>query len=250
MENAGADALEINMHAYPEIKYTDPLFVKVVKDEVRIPVISKLMAINDDPVIAGQKVEAAGADAVAALGTFGFKSIELDVETQKPFMEKAHGLGGSWLRAVSLAYVESLSRSVNIPISGVTGIQTWQDAVKYMLLGATTVQVCAAIYARGYKIIGELVSGIDDYMKRHKYSKIEDFRGNAIKNIKPLEYAPPVRACVVDSKCIGCGKCAEICMFDAITMSNKVSHISDKCDGCGLCYSYCPARAITLYRYE
>lgn len=250
MEDAGADALEINMHAYPEIKYTDPLFVKVVKDEVKIPVISKLMSIHEDPATMGRKVEQAGADAIAALGTFGLRGVEIDIETEKPWMNMAHGMGGSWLRPVGLAFIETLARTVKTPLSGVTGVQTWRDAVKYILLGASTVQVCAAIYARGYKAVTEIVEGLEIYMKDHGYDSIEDFRGRALANFLPQEYEPPIRALVDPAKCVGCGKCAEICLFDAINMENKKAVISEACDGCGLCWSYCPARAIRPERYE
>lgn len=250
MEDAGADALEINMHAYPEIKYTDPLFVKVVKDEVKIPVISKLMSIHEDPATMGRKVEQAGADAIAALGTFGLRGVEIDIETEKPWMNMAHGMGGSWLRPVGLAFIETLARTVKTPLSGVTGVQTWRDAVKYILLGASTVQLCAAIYARGYKAVTEIVEGLEIYMKDHGYDSIEDFRGRALANFLPQEYEPPIRALVDPAKCVGCGKCAEICLFDAINMENKKAVISEACDGCGLCWSYCPARAIRPERYE
>lgn len=250
MENAGADALEINMHAYPEIKYTDPLFVKVVKDEVKIPVICKLMSIHEDPAAMGRKAEQAGADAIAALGTFGLRGVELDIDTEKPWMNMAHGMGGSWLRPVGLAFIETLARTVKTPLSGVTGVQTWRDAVKYILLGASTVQVCAAIYARGYKVITEIVEGLELYMQEHGYTSIEDFRGRALANFLPQEYAPPIRAQVDPSMCAGCGKCQEICMFDAISMRNRKAVIADCCDGCGLCWSYCPAHAISPVRYE
>lgn len=250
MENAGADALEINMHAYPEIKYTDPLFVKVVKDEVKIPVICKLMSIHEDPAAMGRKAEQAGADAIAALGTFGLRGVELDIDTEKPWMNMAHGMGGSWLRPVGLAFIETLARTVKTPLSGVTGVQTWRDAVKYILLGASTVQVCAAIYARGYKVITEIVEGLELYMQEHGYTSIEDFRGRALANFLPQEYAPPIRAQVDPSMCVGCGKCQEICMFDAISMRNRKAVIADCCDGCGLCWSYCPAHAISPVRYE
>lgn len=248
MENAGADALEINMHAYPEIKYTDPLFVKVVKDEVKIPVICKLMSIHEDPATMGRKAEQAGADAIAALGTFGLRGVEIDVDTERPWMDKAHGMGGSWLRPVGLAFIETLARTVKTPLSGVTGIQTWRDAVKYILLGATTVQVCAAIYARGYKVITEIVDGLEKYMADHGYESIEDFRGRALNNFQPLEYEPPVRACVDPAKCVGCGQCAEVCFFDAIQMENRKAVITNRCDGCGLCTFRCPCGAAHLIR--
>lgn len=250
MEDAGADALELNMHAWPVIKYTDPMIVKAVKDSVKIPVIVKLMAINDNPEIVGPQVELAGADAITSLGTFGFRAMEIDIETAQPYLGTLHGAGGTWLRSVSLAYMAKLSSTVSVPLSGVTGVLTWQDAVKYILVGATTVQVCGAIYARGYKVLSEIAKGIDDYMTAHGYNSIEDFRGKALANIKPIEYAPPVKAKVIEDKCIGCKSCLDVCLYDAIEMKNGVAIISEQCDGCGVCWSLCPNKAIELVRTE
>lgn len=249
MENAGADALEINMHAWPVIKYTDPMFVKAVKDVVKIPVICKLMAINDNPEVVGPQVEVAGADAITGLGTFGFKAMEIDVENARPYMGNQHGLGGSWLRSVSLAYMASVAKKVSIPISGVTGVSTWEDAVKYILIGASTVQVCGAIYARGYKVLKEIADGIDAYMARHGYKSIEDFRGKALTNMKAPEYAPPVKAHVIEDKCVACGECLDSCLFDALSMKDGAASISDNCDGCGVCWSLCPNKAIEMVRF-
>ena len=249
MTEAGADAIELNMHAYPEHHYTDPLYVAAAKSGTKLPVQCKMMAINDSPEEYGPKIEMMGADGITALGTFGFRSIEIDIDSQRPTMETYHGMGGSWLRAVSLAYISGLAKTTHIPLSGVTGIQCADDAIKYILLGASTVQICAAIYAQGYGVIGELNAGIERYMKEKGYKSIDDFRGAALKNIKPLEYAPPVRARVNADKCVGCGQCVNLCMFDALSLKDKKAVISEKCDGCGLCQSYCPAKAIELYRY-
>ncbi len=251
-EDAGADAIEINMHAIPKVSTFDPLFVSVPKSEVKIPVISKLMAINDDATMAAQKAEAAGADAITALGTFGFKGLEINTETELPWLGY-HGLGGSWLRAVSLAYVSKAAQGTKLPISGVTGVQTGQDAIKYILAGATTVQVCGAIYAKGFPVLKEISDGIDAWMQEHGYKTIEEFRGKVLEHINDPEYtevSPPVRAVVNEDKCIGCGLCKESCMFSALTVENKMAHISEKCDGCGVCWSICPQRAISMERYE
>lgn len=251
-EDYGADAIEINMHAIPKVKTFDPLFVSVPKSEVKIPVICKMMAINDDATYAAKKAEAAGADAITALGTFGFKGLEINTETELPWLGY-HGLGGSWLRAVSLAYVSHVAQGTNLPISGVTGVQTGEDAIKYMLVGATTVQVCGAIYAKGFPVLKEISDGIDLWMKDHGYKTIEEFRGKALAHVNDAEYTevdPPVRAVVDEGKCIGCGICKESCMFSALTIDNKKAHISSKCDGCGVCWSICPHRAISMERYE
>ena len=237
------------MHCDPYIDYTDPLFVKAVKDVVKIPVICKLMAIKDNPGKVGCQVEAAGADAITGLGTFGFRSMEIDVENARPYMGNMHGLGGTWLRAVSLAYMADVRKNVSIPLSGVTGVANWEDAVKYILIGCSTVQVCAAIYARGYKVLTEIADGIDGYIKRYGYKSVEDFRGKALANMTAPEYAPPVKAKVMEDKCIACGACLDSCLFDALGMKDGVASISDKCDGCGVCWSLCPQNAIEMIRF-
>jgi len=250
MENAGADALELNMHCWPAIKTANPLIVKAVKDNVKIPVIPKLMAINDNPEVIGPQVELAGADAIAGLGTFGFGGLEIDIKNKSPYLGTFHGLGGSWLRPVSLAYMAKISQKTSIPLSGVTGVQTWEDAVKYILVGASTVQICGAIYARGYKVIKEITDGIEKYMRNNDYESIEDFRGKALENIKVPEYAPPVKAKVLKDKCIGCRKCQDVCLFDAISIGGDKKAVidSNKCDGCGICWSLCPSKAIEMSR--
>lgn len=254
MEDAGADALEINGHQWnPVVKVTDPVIATVVKNEVKIPVIYKMMGATEDSAAVAKKLQLAGADAVTGLGTFGFRAMEIDIENQRPWMEMAHGLGGTWLRPISLAFVAKMAQVIDIPISGVSGIQSWEDAVKYILLGATTVQVCAAIYAKGYKVLGEIADGIDRYMEQHGYKSIEDFRGLALKNIatsRPNDL--PIRAVVNEEKCIGCGLCKESCMFDAlhINEATRKAKINEKCDACGVCWSLCPHRAIEMRRYE
>lgn len=251
-EDAGADAIELNMHAVPKVNTLDPLFISVVKSEVKIPVICKMMAINDNPTIAAKKAEAAGADAITALGTFPFDGLQINTDTERPWLG-LHGMGGTWLRALSLRYLAEVAQGTKLPLSGVTGVQCGRDAIEYMLCGASTVQICGAIYAKGYKVLKEVSDGIDAWMAEHGYKSIEEFRGKALQHINDPEYTeydPPVRAVVHEDKCIGCGICKDSCMYGALSVENKKAHISEKCDGCGVCWSLCPQRAITMDRYE
>lgn len=252
MEDAGADALELNGHMWnPYCAYSDPTIATVVKNEVKIPVIFKMMGLTEDVPKVAPQIVAAGADAITGLGTFGLEGMEIDVENERPWFDETHGLGGPWLRAVSLAFVSKIAKSTNVPISGVTGVQGWEDAVKYILMGATTVQICGALYARGFKVFGEIAEGMEKFMKAKGYTSIEDFRGKALPKI--LDCSPSekqnIRAVVTD-KCTSCGMCKDSCMFGAIRYEKKTTTtITDACEACGVCWSMCPYKAIEMRNF-
>ena len=251
MEDAGADAIELNLHCIPVVKYTNPEIVREVRQAVSLPVIAKLMCPWENPESVGPEVEKAGASAITAIGTFGMPVMELDVETPRILLQPSYyGAGGPWLRPVGLAFVSKLTKVVRIPISGVTGVVSWQDVAKYILVGATTVQVCAAIYAKGYKVLVEIKEGIQEFMERKGHKRIEDFKGSLQKDIVPrerLEYGPPIRALVDEELCNACEECRETCFYGAITVEDGVAIIdAERCDGCGLCASICSLEAITM----
>jgi dihydroorotate dehydrogenase (fumarate) len=250
MQEAGSDALELNMHCLPKIKYnqTDPKIVSEVKSVANIPIIVKLMADWEDPAEVGPKVVGAGGDAITAMGTFGRPVLEIDAEKEKFFFQPTFGgMGGTWYRPVGLAWIARLAKVVDVPLSGVTGIASWEDAVKYILVGATTVQVCAALYAKGYPLIKQIEDGIRGFMERHGYDHIEDFRGKLLKSLRSptdLPFNPPIKAEVDAETCIGCGKCVDSCFFTAISMREEKAVVDqDACDGCGVCTWICPVQA-------
>ncbi|MFR6332397.1 MAG: hypothetical protein ACLUOI_28805, partial [Eisenbergiella sp.] len=70
-----------------------------------------MMWVTEDPTEVAPKIVAAGADAITGLGTFGLDGIELDVEAEKPWFSETTGLGGPWLRPVSLAFVSRIANS-------------------------------------------------------------------------------------------------------------------------------------------
>ncbi|MEN6369900.1 MAG: 4Fe-4S binding protein [Thermotogota bacterium] len=255
MQDAGSDAVELNMHCLPKIKgnMTDPGIVSAVKSVAKIPVIVKLMSDSEDPAEVGPKVVAAGADAITAIGTFGRPVLEIDAEKEEFFLQPTFGgMGGTWNRPVGLAWIARLARVVNVPLSGVSGVSDWRDVVKYILVGATTVQVCGALYAKGYGLIGEMTKGIEGYMERHGYGSLEDFRGKLLKDIKSeaqLPQDPPVKAAIDKAKCVGCGKCVDSCFFTAISMKSKKAVVDQNaCDGCGICTWVCPVQAPKMAR--
>jgi len=253
MQDAGSDALELNMHCIPKIKYnqTDVRIVQEVSSVAKIPIIVKLMADWEDPYDVGPKVVEAGADAITAIGTFGRPVLEVDAEKEEFFFQSSFGgMGGTWYRPVGLAWIARLAKAVDVPLSGVTGIASWEDAVKYILVGATTVQICAALYARGYSLIRQIQEGIEQFMQRHGYQRIEDFRGKLLDKLcspGDLPFSPPIKARIDRDKCIGCEKCVDSCFFSAIAMDDGKAVVDEgACDGCGVCTSICPVQAASM----
>jgi dihydroorotate dehydrogenase/Pyruvate/2-oxoacid:ferredoxin oxidoreductase delta subunit len=251
VQDAGADALELNMHCIPYIIGTNPQIVRAVKEVARVPVIAKLMVPWEDAGATARKLEEAGADALTGMGTFALRALDIDVEKQKIYLQPSYyGLGGPWLRPVGLAYVSNMAASVKIPISGVSGVTNWKDVVKYIMVGATTVQVCAAIFAEGYKVLGKIVSGLEEYMDKKGHQSIESFRGVILKDIVPrtkTPFEPPLKAAVDPSRCTGCEDCADVCFWHALRMKDDVIEVDrEKCDGCGLCTSLCRGGALAM----
>ena len=103
---------------------------------------------------------------------------------------------------------------VGIPISGIGGVETWRDAAEFILLGATSVQVCTAVMHYGFGIIRDLNSGLERYMDEKGFKTIEDFRGKALPNIlhwEDLNLKYKVVAEINADKCIGCQLCYTAC---------------------------------------
>jgi len=149
------------------------------------------------------------------------------------------------------------------PISGIGGIETWRDVVEFILLGATSVQVCTAVMHYGFGIVREMESGVRKFMDEKGYQTIYDFAGLALPNItewKHLDLNYKIIAEIDNSKCIGCELCYIACedgAHQAINQNNTdaiirvPSIIEENCVGCNLCSLVCPVEeCITMVKKE
>jgi Pyruvate/2-oxoacid:ferredoxin oxidoreductase delta subunit len=124
---------------------------------------------------------------------------------------------------------------------------------KYLLAGANNIQLAAAVYLSGYEIIASLLGGLREYMERHSYSSIDDFRGLALPKIKGLydfERKKQIVARIDEGKCKACGICARSCIYFAIETGKPSYRVNSDCDGCGLCPQLCPSAAISMVPYQ
>ena len=110
--------------------------------------------------------------------------------------------------------ISEMYTKVKLPISGCGGVVEWQDVVKYILAGATTVQISFLVYTYGYSIIEKLNNGLLEYMIKNGYESIEDFKGNVtgnkIKGLKDVSREKTLIATVDENLCIGCKRCTDI----------------------------------------
>jgi len=143
---------------------------------------------------------------------------------------------------------------LKIPISGIGGIENWRDAVEFILLGATSVQVCTAVMHYGFGIIREMVSGLERYMDDKGFENLDQMRGRALPNVmhwEDLNLKYKVVANINEDKCIGCQLCYTACedgAHQAISLSDdplnrKPTIIEENCVGCNLCSLVCPVES-------
>jgi dihydropyrimidine dehydrogenase (NAD+) subunit PreA len=227
-----------------------PEIVRVVKKKLAMPFSVKLSPQVSDLLPIAIAVENAGADALTLQARLS--GILIDIESAKPIgWGSVGGYGGPYLIGYGLKWVSRITPKVKIPISAVLGVWDWEDIIRYVMVGATTVQSATAVMLRGYEIVKEWIVRITDWMEKKGYHSISELKGIALKNIittKEVKRAPlGVYIAVDPKKCIGCDECVISCFYDAITLQNDKAVVDrEKCDICGLCIEKCPTGAIDL----
>lgn len=280
VQNAGADGIELNFgcpHGMCERGMgsavgQEPKVLKAITEWVmeaaNIPVIVKLTPNISDITIPAQAAQDAGADAISLINTIqSLVGVDIDNFVPYPIVDGKSTNGGYCGPAVKPIALNMLKNCAQIPdyrlpISGIGGVETWRDAVEFILLGAGNVQVCTAVMHYGFGIIRELTSGLERYMSEKGFETIEDFRGKAVANVQKWEQLNlkyKVVASIDEDKCIGCQLCYTACedgAHQAIGLPDlakgRVPHIiEENCVGCNLCSLVCPVEeCITMERRD
>jgi dihydroorotate dehydrogenase (NAD+) catalytic subunit len=183
---AKPDAFELNLscpHAegYGAAVGSNPCLVETVtaavKDLVPVPVWVKLTPNVSDITGIGRAAESGGADAVVAINTL--KGMVIDLESGYPVLgNRSGGLSGKAVKPVAVKCVYDLYTALEIPVIGVGGISSWQDAVEMMMAGAAAVQIGSAVYDR-IDIFSEIDSGVEAFLQRKGYSHLKEIVGIA-----------------------------------------------------------------------
>ena len=262
-EEAGCDAVELNFSC-PQMKHEgmgsdvgqSPELVKTftacVKASVKIPVISKMTPNITHITEPAEACIEAGADAISAINTI--KSVTMSVDAEVAGRHTISGYSGRAVRPIALRHILELAQmKKNVELSGIGGIETWRDAMEFIQLGCSNVQVCTAVMQYGYRIIDDLILGLQRYMAKRGVSKLQDLVGEQVSKFQKPDHLD--RDTIIYPKfnkelCIGCGRCEVSCndgghqaiVFDHETRRPRL--VGKKCVGCRLCRLVCMAGAI------
>jgi dihydroorotate dehydrogenase (NAD+) catalytic subunit len=184
--DSGIAALEVNISC-PNIKHggmafgTDPqsaaAVVAVVRKNTDLPVIAKLSPNVTDIQEMARAVASGGADIISLINTL--LGMSIDIQAQKPFLaNQTGGLSGPAIRPVAVRMIYQVYEAVRLPIIGMGGITTWEDAVEFMLAGAGAVSVGTANFSNPLAPL-DILNGIEAYCQGKGYRSVGEIVGLA-----------------------------------------------------------------------
>lgn len=293
IEDTGADGIELNYgcphgmsergmgSAVGQVPEYCQQITQWVMDVAKIPVIVKLTPNVASVVPPARAALAAGANALSLINTINsIIGVDLDTLEITPSIGGKGGHGGyagPAVKPIALNLLSSLGvdpvvKQSGVPISGMGGISTWKDAAEFLLLGATSLQVCTAVMHYGYRNIEDLTEGLNAWMDAKGFKSVADVVGKSLQRIsdfKDFDLSFRAVARIDPEKCIKCNLCYVACndtahqCIDLVDVNgNLVQPYSydvrsngkheavgsrpqptvreEDCVGCRLCYNVCP----------
>jgi dihydropyrimidine dehydrogenase (NAD+) subunit PreA len=283
IQDTGADAIELNYgcphgmsergmgSAVGQVPEYCSMITSWVTSVAKIPVIVKLTPNITDIKKPAQAGIDGGASALSLINTINSViGVDLDNFQLKPNIGNKGGHGGYAGPAVKPIALSMLSEVMqvqdihtkNIPISGMGGIQTWKDAAEFLLLGATSLQVCTAVMHYGFRIIEDLCDGLNNWLEEKGASSVTEIIGAASPRYSAFnnfDLSYKVVAEIDPNKCINCNLCYIACdegahqsidlMVDGAKINPDTYNGSvkakpvvntERCVGCNLCSLVCP----------
>lgn len=265
-EQAGADMIECNFSC-PQMTNKamgsdvgqSPELVKryseVTAKACNLPVIAKMTPNLGHMEVVAEAAIIGGAKGISAINTIkSITGIDLNAFTGKPVVggkSSISGYSGAAVKPIALRFIAQMKQHhalKNIDISGIGGIETWIDALEFLLLGCKNLQVTTSVMQYGYRIVEDMISGLSYFMEEKGFNKLDEFIGKALPGIVPAEEIDrsfKILPEIDTEKCIGCGRCYISC-YDGAHQAidwdaeNRKPVFNDNCVGCHLCINICP----------
>ena len=267
----GADAVELNFSCpnmqedglgsdIGQIPELVERFTRAAKRGTDIPVIAKLTPNVANMSPAAEAAIRGGADGIAAINTIkSIIGVSPYTFVSAPAVKGRSAVGGysgNAVKPVALRFISELAHNPAVRdshITGMGGVETWRDALEFILMGAGSVQVTTAVMQYGYRIIDDLKAGLNYYLAQMNISSVKDIIGAGIDSVSDttdvLERDTIQFPRFDMDKCNGCGRCVISCSdggHQAITFEGRIPKLNGaKCVGCHLCVIVCPSDAIS-----
>lgn len=293
IQDTGADGIELNYgcpHGMSERgmgsavgqvpEYCEQI-TRWVMEVAKIPVIVKLTPNISDIVLPARAAVAAGANALSLINTINsIMGVDLDTLQITPNIGGKGGHGGyagPAVKPIALNMLSALGKdptvsAAHLPISGMGGISDWRDAAEFLLLGASSLQVCTAVMHYGFRIIEDLCDGLSNWMEDRGFATIPDVVGQSLQHVsdfKNFDLSFRTVARIDQQKCIRCNLCYVACndtahqcidlvakdgrvvqplsydnrsngRGEAVETRPRVQVREEDCVGCRLCFNICP----------
>lgn len=270
--DAGFEAIELDISCSHSrlSRHTGPIFIAgedpdIVAQVVRwvtkvsnIPVVPKLPYSVRDWEKMTQVCQEAGAAGIAAINSVsGIISIDIDTFEPQPSingLSAYSGYTGPGIKPLALKAISKLAQGGSLLLSATGGVSSWREAVEFILVGASSVQVCTEVMLSGYKCVKPMIKELSIYLDR-KSVNLLDLVGVANSHIATSVFQIPSNldlvALIHNEKCTKCGFCVTVCWdgaYRAIFNENTEYPVVDPslCTGCALCTLTCPPKAIDL----
>ena len=269
VNDTGADGIELNFGcphgmsergmgaAVGQVPEYVQMITEWVMEKATMPVLVKLTPNVTDIRKPARAARAAGADGIALINTIS-SLVGVNLDTWAPIpdvrgMGSHGGYSGPAVKPIALNMVSAVASDpdVRLPVSGIGGVADWHDAVEFMLVGATTVQVGTSVMHLGFRMIDDLVDGLSTYLRAKGLHSPSELVGRALPTLTDwghLDQSFRLLAQIDETRCIHCNLCYAACndgAHQAIRLertngSSKLHVEGDYCVGCHLCQYVCP----------
>ena len=270
-EENGADAVELNFSCpnmaegglgsdIGQVPELVERFTRAAKQACSIPVLAKLTPNVANMSPAAEAAKRGGADGIAAINTIkSIVGINPHTYVSAPAVRGHSAVGGysgNAVKPIALRFIAELGQNPHLKglhLSAMGGVETWMDALEFILVGGGSIQVTTAVMQYGYRIIDDLKAGLNLYLAEKGFSSVKEAVGLGLDSLSAttdtLERDTVIFPQFIKERCIGCGRCAISCAdggHQAIRLDENRRPVLNgkKCVGCHLCVLVCPQRAI------
>ena len=262
---AGADAVELHFNTpgvavakdrifdyYELIRHCTSMIKAAVGD---MKVMVKLAVESCDVLTSMRIAQAAGADAVGP--TARWKAFCMDLDWRRTQPRPGAGYGGTQATPiVCYAVAEGRNNGITLPMYAGGGVFSFDQAARLIMAGSDLVQFGALACSGGTMACKRVIDDLSRWMDEAGYPDMESLKGDALKLFNmPDDFAKARQNALGDAyqaaqvntdKCVGCGRCEDVCWHEGIEVKGRKAVKTDKCIGCGYCFQVCPVEALKV----